>query len=84
MIFIPERHNDIMKARHTTKNLQEAMEVFMKELQDPKEYKIAVVIEHFEVAGNEIMLRAQKAKDESGPFWVIENLDSPEKIAVHN
>lgn len=71
-----------MKRKHSTKSLQEAIEVFVKELEDPTGYRISAVIEHFEVAGSEIMLRAQKTADDGGYKWVIENLNSREKIVV--
>lgn len=74
-----------MKLKHSTKNLEEAIDVFIKELPDPNVYKVAAVIEHFEVAGKEIMLRAQKSHDRdlTGHMWIIENLNSQERIFIH-
>jgi len=71
-----------MKLKHSTQNIEEAIDVFLKELPDPKIYKISAVIEHFEVAGKEIMLRAQKTKDVVGSTWIIENLNSQERMIV--
>ena len=69
--------------KHSTQNLEEAVDVFVKELPDPKVYRVSVVIEHFEVAGKEIMLRAQKTKDALDGTWIIENLNTQERISIH-
>ena len=61
-----------MKTKHATKNLQEAINVFLRELPDPKGSDVSTVTDQFTIAGQEVVLTAQKAKGSTGFRWLID------------
>lgn len=61
-----------MKTKHATRDLDEAIDVFMEELPDPKRSDDSTFTDYFLVGGAEVMLKAQKVKGSTGMKWKID------------
>jgi len=64
-----------MKDRHVTKNLDEALDIFIKELPDPATPHVSTIIDQFEIDGQMIILYAQKYKSDGGMKWKVSDMN---------
>jgi hypothetical protein len=60
------------KLTHTTHDLSEAINLFLKELPDPKTSVQSTFVEDFLVEDKKITLQAQKSKGIKGMIWNID------------
>jgi hypothetical protein len=61
-----------MESKHLTKDLTEAIDVFLTELPDPRSSDASTITDLFIVRGVEVKLKAQKVKASGGMTWKIE------------
>lgn len=61
-----------MKLEHTTRDLNEAIDLFLRELPDPKRSNDSTFTDDFLIGGAEVILKAQKVKGSTGMKWKID------------
>lgn len=61
-----------MKTEHTTRDLNEAIDLFLRELPDPKKSNDSTFTDDFLIGGAEVILIAQKVKGSAGMKWKID------------
>ncbi|MEJ6980393.1 hypothetical protein WG906_08020 [Pedobacter sp. P351] len=61
-----------MKTEHTTRDLNEAIDLFLRELPDPNKTNDSTFTDDFLIAGSEVILKAQKVKGSTGMKWKID------------
>ena len=65
-----------MKTKHSAKNIDEAINLFLHELPDPVTSDVSTVTDSFSVKGKEVVLNAQKAKGNAGMTWRIDHFNN--------
>ncbi len=61
-----------MKTEHATRDLNEAIDVFRRELPDPKRSNDSTFTDAFLIGETEVILKAQKVKGSTGMSWKID------------